>query len=163
MSGPGPTPPGRMPSGDAPRPGAGHRPAGEPHTAGEHRPAADQRTRARVRVTSPRASAARTRTVSIASEIDEQTRLGEVYITSLMRSQLRLALGVLVVLASTLGLLPLLFSAVPEVGRLTVLGVPLPWILLTVVAFSEIVTLGWFYVRQAERNEADFSDLLDGR
>jgi hypothetical protein len=146
-----------MPSGDAPRPGAVPRPAEAPHVAGE------PRTRARVRVTSPRTSAARTRTVSTASEIDEQTRLGEVYITSLMRSQLRLALSVLVALASTLGLLPLLFAVVPEVGRFAVLAVPLPWILLTVVAFSEIVALGWFYVRQAERNEADFSDLLDGR
>ena len=119
--------------------------------------------RARVRVTSPRTSAARTRNVSIASEIDEQTRLGEVYITSLMRSQLRLALGVLLVLALTLGLLPLLFTAVPGLAGINLLGVPLPWILLTVVAFCEIITLGWFYVRQAERNEADFSDLLEGR
>ncbi|MER7073996.1 hypothetical protein [Terrabacter sp. NPDC000476] len=119
--------------------------------------------RARVRVTSPRASAASTRPVSIASEIDEQTRLGEVYISSLMRSQLRLALVVLVVLGLTLGLLPLLLHLVPEIGRLDVVGVPLPWLLLTVVAFSEIIGLGWYYVRHAERNEDAFSDLLDGR
>jgi hypothetical protein len=117
----------------------------------------------RVVVTSPRTAAARRPRYPATREIDEQTRLGEVYITSLMRSQLRLALSVLVALASTLGLLPLLFAVVPEVGRFAVLAVPLPWILLTVVAFSEIVALGWFYVRQAERNEADFSDLLDGR
>jgi hypothetical protein len=120
-------------------------------------------TGGRVRVTSPRTSAARTRNVSIASEIDEQTRLGEVYITSLMRSQLRLALGVLLVLGCTLGLLPLLFTAVPGLAGIGLLGVPLPWVLLTVVAFAEIIGLGWFYVRQSERNEATFSDLLDGR
>lgn len=119
--------------------------------------------RARVRVTSPRTSAARTRSVSIASEIDEQTRLGEVYISSLMRSQLRLALAVLLVLASTLGLLPLVFRAVPGIADVDVLGIPLPWVLLTVVAFAEIIVLGWFYVRQSERNEDDFSDLLEGR
>jgi hypothetical protein len=119
--------------------------------------------RARVRVTSPRTSAARTRSVSIASEIDEQTRLGEVYITSLMRSQLRLALGVLLVLASTLGLLPVLFTALPGLSQIHVLGAPLPWLLLTVVAFVEIIGLGWFYVRQSERNEDTFSDLLEGR
>jgi hypothetical protein len=116
-----------------------------------------------VRVTSPRTSAARARTVSIASEIDEQTRLGELYITSLMRSQLRLALGVLVALASTLGLLPLLLGAFPAISDVHLLGVPLPWILLTVVAFAEIIGLGWFYVRRSERNEDTFSDLLDGR
>ena len=119
--------------------------------------------RARVRVTSPRTSAARTRNVSIASEIDEQTRLGEVYISSLMRSQLRLALTVLLVLGATLGLLPLVFRALPGIADVDVLGVPLPWVLLTVVAFAEIITLGWFYVRRAERNEDDFSDLLEGR
>ncbi len=126
-------------------------------------PASPEPARHRVRVTSPRTSAARTRSVSIASEIDEQTRLGEVYITSLMRSQLRLALAVLLVLAATLGLLPLVFRAVPGIAGVDVLGVPLPWVLLTAVAFTEIIALGWFYVRQSERNEDDFSDLLDGR
>ncbi|MEP7333262.1 MAG: hypothetical protein ABI692_14360 [Terracoccus sp.] len=119
--------------------------------------------RARVRVVSPRTSAARTRTTSIASEIDEQTRLGEVYIVSLMRSQLRLAIGVLAVLAVTLGGLPLLFHLVPQIGRVELLGVPLPWLLLSVFAFTEIIGLGWLYVRQAEKNEDDFSDLLEGR
>lgn len=119
--------------------------------------------RGRVRVVSPRTSAARTRRTSITSEIDEQTRLGEVYITSLMRSQLRLAVGVLAVLVVTFGGLPLLFHLVPGVGRVELFGVPLPWLLLSVFAFAEIVGLGWLYVRQAERNEDDFSDLLDGR
>ncbi|WP_034719945.1 membrane protein [Intrasporangium chromatireducens] len=117
----------------------------------------------RVRVTSPRTSAARARRVSIASEIDAQTQLGEVYVTSLIRSQLRLALGVAVALAVTLGGLPVVFTLVPAFRRATVLGVPLPWILLTVVAFAEIIALGWAYVRRAERNEDDFSDLLEGR
>lgn len=117
----------------------------------------------RVRVTSPRTSAARARRVSIASEIDAQTQLGEVYITSLMRSQLRLALGVAAVIGVTFGGLPLLFVLVPAARRASVLGVPLPWILLTVVAFVEIVVLGWAYVRRAERNEDDFSDLLENR
>jgi hypothetical protein len=117
----------------------------------------------RVRVTSPRTSASRTRAVSIASEIDEQTRLGEVYITSLMRSQLRLAIGVLGVVALTLGALPLLFWLVPEIGTLDLLGIPVPWLLLTVVAFVEVIVLGRLYVRQAERNEDNFSDLLDER
>ena len=118
---------------------------------------------ARVRVTSPRTAAARTRATSIASEIDAQTPLGEVYITSLMRSQLRLALGVAAVLALTLGALPLVLHAWPGIGRVDVLGVPLPWVLLTVVAFTEIIALSRVYVRLAERNEESFSDLLDGR
>ncbi|MEO7130497.1 MAG: hypothetical protein ABIZ07_03870 [Dermatophilaceae bacterium] len=118
---------------------------------------------ARVRISSPRTSAARTRRTTIAAEIDAQTRLGEVYLTSLMRSQLRLALGVLAVLVVTLGVLPLVFRLFPAFARIQVLGIPVPWLLLSVVAFVEIVALAWAYVRQAERNEARFSDLLDGR
>jgi hypothetical protein len=118
---------------------------------------------ARVTVTSPRTRAARARRVSIASEIDAQSRLGEVYVDSLMRSQLRLSLAVLAALAFTLGLVPLVLHLVPAVGRVVVLGVPVPWVILTVVAFIEIVLLGVFYVRRAERNEAAFSDLLDNR
>ncbi|HEX6055581.1 MAG TPA: hypothetical protein VFY98_07205 [Intrasporangium sp.] len=118
---------------------------------------------ARVTVTSPRTRAARARRVSIASEIDAQSRLGEVYVDSLMRSQLRLSLVVLAALAFTLGLVPLVLYLVPAVGRIVVLGVPVPWVILTVVAFIEIILLGVFYVRRAERNEAAFSDLLDNR
>jgi hypothetical protein len=117
----------------------------------------------RVRVTSPRTAAARTREVSIASEIDAQTSLGEVYISSLMRSQLRLAVLVVAVLSLTVGALPLVFHLVPAIRRLAVLGVPVPWILLCLVAFVEIIGLGWYYVRHAERNEDNFSDLLDTR
>jgi uncharacterized protein YacL len=116
-----------------------------------------------VRVTSPRAAATRARRVSIASEIDEQSRLGEVYVDSLMRSQLRLALAITAMLGLTLGLVPLVLHLVPAWGRIVVLGVPVPWVILTVFAFVEIVVLGWFYVRQAERNEDAFSDLLDNR
>ena len=43
----------------------------------------------------------------------------------------------------------------PASPGVDVLGVPLPWMLLTVVAFAEIIGLGWFYVRQSERNEDD--------
>ena len=61
------------------------------------------------------------------------------------------------------GKVPLVLHLVPAVGRVVVLGVPVPWVILTVVAFIEIVLLGIFYVRRAERNEAAFSDLLDNR
>ena len=117
----------------------------------------------RVAVTSPRTSAARARAVSIASEIDAQTSLGEVYISSLMRSQLRLALQVVGVLALTIGALPLLLRLVPEARRMALLGVPVVWLVLGLVAFVEILLLGWYYVRHAERNQADFSDLLETR
>ncbi|HET6625025.1 MAG TPA: hypothetical protein VFG63_01430 [Nocardioidaceae bacterium] len=115
----------------------------------------------RVRVTSPRTAAGRSRAVSISAEIDAQTRLGEVYIRSLMRSQLRLAVLVLFLLAVTVGVLPLLFVLVPATREAHVLGVPLPWLLLGFLVYPLLVLLGWFYVRQAERNERAFTDLVD--
>jgi hypothetical protein len=116
---------------------------------------------ARHRVTSPRTPGGLPRRRSVASEIDAQSRLGEIYIGSLIRTQLRLALGTVVVLAATVGMLPLLFRLVPASRRLHVIGIPLPWVLLGAVVYPFLITLAWIYVRRAERNEQTFRDLLD--
>lgn len=111
----------------------------------------------RVRVTGPprrRPPAGRT------SDIDAGTRLGGVYMRSLLREQLRLALGVLTVLALTIGLLPLAFYLAPGLSDVHVLGMPLGWLLLGVVVYPVLVVLGWVYVRRAERNERDFAEIL---
>lgn len=114
----------------------------------------------RVRITSPRTSAARSRARrSNAAEIDELTRLGEVYVQSLIRAQLRLAGYVVLLLAATLGLLPVAFRVLPA-GRVHVLGVPLPWLLLGVAVYPWLLWLARWYVRRAERNEDAFEDLV---
>jgi CheY-like chemotaxis protein len=124
---------------------------------------ADDEPAARVRITSPRTSSARSRARrSSAAEIDELTRLGEVYVQSLMRAQLRLAAYVVVLLAATIGVLPVLFR-LPPVARLHLLGVPLPWLLLGAGVYPWLLWLAWFYVRRAEHNEAAFEDLVEGR
>lgn len=112
----------------------------------------------RVRVTSPRAGLARRR--SVASEIDAQSEVGEIYMRSLMRTQLRLALAVLGVLALSVGTLPIVFRVSPGVRRAEVLGVPLPWLLLGVVVYPVLIGLALFYVRRAERNEEAFGDMV---
>ena len=115
----------------------------------------------RVRITSPRTVAVRSRARrSNVSEIDELTRLGEVYVQSLMRAQLRLASYVVVALVLTLGSLPLLFRLVPSADR-HVFGVPLSWFLLGFAVYPWLLVLAWWYVRRAERNEAAFEDLFD--
>ena len=114
----------------------------------------------RVRVSGPprrRTPSART------SDIDAETRLGGMYMGSLLREQLRLALRVLGLLLLGVGLLPLLFHLVPGLGDVRVLGLPLGWLLLGVVAYPFLFGLGWFYVRRAERNERDFADLMAER
>ena len=67
----------------------------------------------RVRVTSPRTGATRQRRVTGASEIDAQTDIGEIYMTSLLRSQLRLAVLVLLALVVLVAGLPVLFVLAP--------------------------------------------------
>ena len=112
----------------------------------------------RVRVTAP--AAARPRRTTVASEIDAQSEVGEVYMRSLMRIQLRLALSVVGVLAVTVGMLPLVFRLSSGVRRIHVLGVPLPWLVLGVGVYPVILALAVFYVRRAERIEADFTDMV---
>jgi hypothetical protein len=80
----------------------------------------------RVRVTSPRTGAPRTRRATGTSEIDAQSDVGEIYMSSLLRAQLRLAA-------------------------------------LVLVAVGVLLALGWLYVRAAERNERDFTDVVERR
>jgi len=65
------------------------------------------------------------------------------------------------VVFGTLGLLPLLFTIQPELGRARVLGLGLPWFLLCVATFPMLLLAGWFYVRQAERSEREFAELVE--
>ena len=81
---------------------------------------------------------------------------------SLMRSQLRLALGVLLLLGLTVGALPLLFELSPGLRRADLFGVPVPWFLLGLAVYPVLVALGWFYVARAERNEDVFKDMVGG-
>ena len=114
----------------------------------------------RVRVTGPpRRRADVVRPVGT-REIDAETALGEVFMRSLLREQLFLALRVLAALALTLGMLPLLFHLFPSLGDLRVGQMPLSWLLLGVLAYPWLVVLGWFYIRQSEANERDFADLV---
>ncbi|MFJ8666325.1 hypothetical protein [Streptomyces sp. NPDC093600] len=88
-------------------------------------------------------------------EISEQTTLGHTYVRSLMRSQLRAALTALGALALLVGSLPLLLALpAPE----TVV-----WAVLGVGVYPVVWAVAHWYVRRAERNERDFTGLVEGR
>lgn len=115
-------------------------------------------------MTSPRTEAVRRPPRRRATDdIDEQTVVGELYMRALMRTQLRLGLGVLGAFGLTVGALPLLFWLAPALGSVTLLGVDLPWLLLGVGAYPVIGAAAWGYLRAAERAERDFSDLVERR
>lgn len=121
-----------------------------------------RRPPARVRVTAPRtrAAAARSR-YSVSRELAEQSELGEMFIRSLMRTQLRLAL----VVAGGFGLIllgvPMLMLLFPSVNGMSVFTVPLPWLLLGAGVYPVIIVCAALYNRAAARNEDRFRQLVD--
>jgi hypothetical protein len=114
----------------------------------------------RVRVTSPLTTAPTRVRRSVPQEIDESTAIGEIYMQSLIRSQLRAALTVAVTLVLSVGALPLTFMAFDTVTEFRVLGVPAPWLILGVAVYPGLFALGWVYIRQAEKAERDFAELV---
>jgi hypothetical protein len=116
----------------------------------------------RVTVTSPRMRTSRRSRQHLSSEIDAQTRLGQVYMTTLIRAQLRLGLLVLAVVGVLLLGLPLVFWLMPELRTVrTVGGIPLPWLVLGVFVHPALIGAAWFYVRQVERYEREFADMVN--
>src|SRR5690606_32762280 len=118
---------------------------------------------ARVTVPHPRRRRRRVRPAPLLRGTDGQTGLGEVYISSLIRSQLRLSLAVIAVSLGVLAALPLVFHLFPEVAGIQVLGLTLPWLILGVVVYPALLGAAWFYAHNAERVERDFVDLVDRR
>jgi putative solute:sodium symporter small subunit len=116
----------------------------------------------RVRVTSPWTERPRVRPRRTpASEIDAQSEVGEIYVGTLLRAQLRLAASILVALGLTIGLLPVLFMLVPSLTSRHVLGMPLSWGILAFGCYPVLVLLAWRYVRLAERNERAFARVVE--
>jgi hypothetical protein len=98
------------------------------------------------------------RPVRTVVDIQEGTGVGELLRTNLIGSQLAVALRFAVVAGLSLGLLPLLFAMVPEIGRIEVLGMRLPWLLLGVLVYPFLFGLGLWHTRTAERVEQNFAD-----
>ncbi len=116
----------------------------------------------RVAVTSPRTAAVRRPPGRAALQaLDEQDRVGELLVRSLVRAQLALALRLLTLLAALLGGLPLLFAVVPATRDVVVLGLPLPWLVLGVLVYPALVLGGAVHLRLAERHERDFVELVE--
>ncbi|MBT0773783.1 hypothetical protein KIH74_32860 [Kineosporia sp. J2-2] len=118
----------------------------------------------RVRITSPRMAASpRPELRPATREIDEQTEIGEVYLTALLRSQLRPALTVLTVVLLGLAALPVLFLLLPGLAAHRVGPVTVAWLLLGVAVFPLLYAAAWWHVRAVERAERDFTEILRRR
>ena len=116
----------------------------------------------RVRVTGPPRRRATTTHQSGTREIDAGAEEpGRVYMQSLLREQLRLALAILALLAVTVGGLPLAFHLVPGLAEVRVGPLPVSWLLLGFLVYPWLITLGWLYIRRSEANERDFAALVE--
>ena len=115
-----------------------------------------------MRVTGPPRSHTRRVRPSGRAEIDAASPLGELYLTSLMRDQLRLALRTVALLGLTVGTLPLLFFLAPSLADVRLAGVvPLAWLLLGAGVYPWLVWLAWRFLRRAEANEHSFAALVE--
>jgi hypothetical protein len=113
-----------------------------------------KRVPARVSVTSPqtRLALAGRRTGAAAApphlapaEVDRARRIHH--------RQLRAAVGSLALLAVLLLGLPLLLSALPELDRLRVAGIPVSWLAVAVLPYPLLVALARWQLGRAERAE----------
>ncbi|HEY4422096.1 MAG TPA: hypothetical protein VGN22_21440 [Pseudonocardia sp.] len=98
------------------------------------------------------------RPVRTVVDIQEGTGVGELLRSNLIGSQLAVALRFAVVAGITLGVLPLLFAMFPEIGRIEVFGLRLPWLLLGVLVYPFLFGIGLWHTRTAERVEQNFAD-----
>jgi hypothetical protein len=114
----------------------------------------------RVAVRNPRGRAATGRERTLA-DLAEQTEVGELLLQSLARAQLVLAVRIFAVFGSLLLGLPAVFASNPEMGRFLVLGIPLPWVILGGAIYPLLVIMGLLYVRQAERHEREFIEMVE--
>lgn len=117
----------------------------------------------RVRVTRTPRQSRHEGTRTVRDEIAGTSGLGTTYVSSLMRAQLQLTLGVLALGTLTLGALPLFFALVPTTRAVAVLGLPVLWIVLGLLVYPAVVLVARWYTRTSERIEADFTDVVSHR
>ena len=78
-----------------------------------------------------------------------------------MKVQLRTALLLSLLVVVVFGSLPVLFYLLPGFSRLTLAGIPVPWLILGVLPFPFLFGVGLWYNRLAERNERAFVDMIE--
>lgn len=94
-------------------------------------------------------------------DLGAPSHLGDLYLRSLMRTQLRLGLSVVGALVVLLGGIPLACAVAPALRDAHIGGVPVPWLLVAVAPHPVFIVLGTLHLRHADANERGFAALLD--
>jgi hypothetical protein len=120
----------------------------------------------RVRVTAPRTvlpgsgALPAPRSAADSRDAAEESDVGQVFVRSLIRSQLRLAVVVAAGFLLILVAFPLMLGLVPGLAESTIAGLPFDWVLLGAGIYPVIGLSAWLYIRTAARNEARYRDLV---
>ncbi len=93
-------------------------------------------------------------------ELAEGTAHGDVYLRLLVREQLSLSLLALGAFGILVGVMPIALFLLPGLARYSVLGVPLPIVLLAVPLFPLFVAIAFVYARRADALDDSFRDLV---
>ncbi|MDR7081417.1 hypothetical protein J2X01_000694 [Arthrobacter ginsengisoli] len=119
----------------------------------------------RVRVTAPRSitpgitGLPAARSAADLREAAEESDAGQVFIRSLIRTQLRLGIVVAAGFLLILAAFPLMLGLVPGLAESTIAGLPFDWVMLGAGIYPVVGLSAWLYVRTATRNEARYRDL----
>jgi hypothetical protein len=95
------------------------------------------------------------------NELAQHTAVGEAYLRSLMRQQLRSGLVTTGLLAMFLIFTPLVLTFVPEVHRWKLFGVSFPWLVLGVGVYPFLIFIAHRFIRTAEFHESEFEVLVN--
>lgn len=125
----------------------------------------------RVRVTAPRSVSAGSvtagsvtlpavRSAADLREAAEESDAGQVFVRSLIRSQLRLGVVVAAGFLLILVAFPLMLGLVPGLAESTIMGLPFDWVLLGAGIYPVVGLSAWLYIRTASRNESRYRDLV---
>ena len=121
-----------------------------------------------MRVTAPRTGAvaasavrstARRRTTGVPPGTTSDVQ--SVYVRSLIRSQLRLAIVCAVAFVAATAAFAIGVAVLPGLDEASVAGVPVSWLLLGIGVYPLALTVAALYVRAAARNEARYRSLAE--
>jgi hypothetical protein len=111
-------------------------------------------------VQAPPSGMAGSRALPDVSDLHVGNPYGDVLIAGLVRAQLGLTLGFLTLTVAFIGSLPIVAALFPGVDHDTIVGLPVPLLVLGAGIYPVLVALGWGYVHLAERLERRFAELL---
>lgn len=89
------------------------------------------------------------------------SQVDEVYVRSLIRSQLRLAVVVASGFLISLAAFAITLRLIPSLEAVLWLGVPVAWLLLAFGVYPMILLSAWLFVRAAARNESRYLALAE--